>query len=366
MRTSFWAKVLISCLIYAILPDCGIAQDKDDLIDKLSAPLWLDRYEAAVELSAILTENEYIRIYEDDTSAFWELSAAGIPTGGKLESILLSSESPALAADVLLKAGRISLMDSRPYEYHRVVDEMRNQWFGEWQHRISLDPANGEMIRYISKKPWLKQFFFDKKKWNIRPDLMPWSRWRTVCSIILALDPSIALDDDDGMWLKTLRACMVSDKNLMASMEFNGGVGYADGLAERLWSGEFCYTTHAELICIVLDRPQWLIDIAPKLRKSKHFEWNDKRFDPVPIEVNRLNDLIYISALAGVCKIDTLQSEIEKYIASVSRVPLFTDDFVVGNYWMDAAVGDKKFCDWYYENVKPTRLVAIDRLRILK
>lgn len=353
-----WAATVVVAAVLFAAPAAGQDDYKLELVDRLGSPFWFERDEAAHELAKIITESEAIRLYDSDPERFWVLSSAGIPEGARLESRLMSSAEPGRAADALFTSDRVHLLEGGN---EPVRNAYRDLWFESWIADGHFDIADGKLIRHICDRPWLRSRFLASPLWTRSTVTHTVREIRRIIRVMTGEGDAAS----GSRWLDMLHRCKATGVNHMENAEMTCGAGEWDGLAEQHYSQMFGRVAYAEIICLVLDKPDWVPAVQERLARATRawISWAMERPERKLATEDRRTPMVRMAHLSATMRIDTLIAEAEQAILA-GRQRFMLKDTIECHEWFDIALHDKKFASWYSEFVKPGKLVSRDSVKI--
>lgn len=271
----------------------------DELIEELRSPAAGARTEAAIALSRQLSteqikdigfdgwENADGDIADPDLKALhvllnnvWTSEADGV-----IPNILeiTDEEWTGPFAHTLYKHGHYDIM----YKDGTIQDIMKDLWYEEFRLRYPRSHCWPEMYQHIVDNDWLYERWINDYSLSVIDRCMAATIKGDYEDIIVVQKYWWMRDQisrTPKQWsktydfLSTLNDCVENDGNEITGVltaEYYGGFD----LGNKTYTHEFGYLTWAEVICMALDKPDWILDIQPLLEKVS-VEMLDWKIDP--------------------------------------------------------------------------------------
>ena len=346
-------------------PDAPDLKD-ERLIEHLSDPTALGRAYAGLYLNQRWAGPKYVELLKKD----WQAGVVALDYWPKtnpdpLLRYLLTVErpSPPEREDAACLIAEHTDGD-QIYTYSGAIrDRALDLWVSEWLQSTPMTVADPSRIWYAGTKSrrWLREYVYKDGPWVEKWGSPAWGTpWRLVeFRQVLALYAS-DLDKVDAVqvaktgWLPALRESLATGK-CAADVEMDDTK--PEKVIDRLTSAtnyeDFGQLRYAELLCLVCDRPDWVLVVRKRLQTTKLLitVWKpDAKGLQVPEqhEVTRdlSSSLVYALALASLGKYDAFFEHFDAYLHQ--KWPEFGSDTVprvvwLTHPWMQNAIRDKEF-----------------------
>lgn len=346
-------------------PDAPDLKD-DRLVEHLSGPTALGRSYAGLYLNARWDGAKYVELLKSD----WQAGVVALDYWPKtnpdpLLRYLLTVERPKSneredAACLIAE----HCDGDKIYTYSGAIrDRALDLWAAEWCQTLPNNIADPSRIWFAGTKSrhWLRDYLYKDGPWTAKWGNFAWGTpWRlTEFRQVLALyagdsDMIDAVQVAKTGWLPLLRESLESGK-CAADLEMDDSA--PKGVIDRLTSitnyEYFGALRYAELLCVVCDRPDWLLKVRSRLQTAKVtvVEWIvDEKGPKLPKEVQVVRDistpLVHVLALASLGKYDEFFTNFDDYLRQkwgdyqTDTVP---NSVWLTHPWMQNAIRDKKF-----------------------
>lgn len=199
---------------------------------------------------------------------------------GVLETYLLAGgqgvDREADATLLLARGGRVP--DGKPYETP-VGNRVRDTWFAEWITRIPMFVFFRGTIDFICKRSWCRERLYRNDgawigAWGVYKRLdgtmyIPWqlAEYRQTVQILCG-EPTDEERLRTNGFLTALRAGVQTGKNPCDVEMFSQSSTMSDLLPSTMNISGIGNVAYAELVAIVLDRPDWMPAITKRLQQT--------------------------------------------------------------------------------------------------
>lgn len=258
---------------------------------------------------------------------------------------------------VLYKHDHYDLM----YESGVIQDNMKEMWYSEFRGRFPISNCWPHMYKHIVEHGWLYNM------WIADPYIPVTDR--CIAAILAGnYDTEIVANADgsevkapsvwavDFPFLYDLQQCYSAGENKL-DRELVADVNTGASLGHKNRTDEFGDLTWAETICLILDKPQWVLDIQERLQNVSvqvrswyvdpdHGGWV---FDVVSVPRDYSSTLVKLMALSATAQYDKVIEILEDSLRD--KWPGFPDIRVVQHHpWFEKLYLMDRTWDWLEEN----------------
>ena len=359
-------------------PDAPDLKD-DRLVEHLSDPDAQGRAHAGLYLQQRWAGPKYVELLKAD----WQAGVIALDYWPKTDAeplirylLTVTRTSPQDREDAACLLAEHTTGD-QIYNYTGPIrDRALDLWVQNWLTELPLNIADPSYIWFAGTtwRRWLREYVYKDGSWTAKWGSFAWGTpWRlTEFRAVLALY-SGDLDRFDATllgrigWLTALKESLATGKCAAdVEMDDSAPKDVVDRLTSSTQYEDFGGLRYAELLCVVCDRPDWLLRVRARLQKATitTVEWivdpkNPKAPGiPTPKQVVRdiSTPLVYALALASLGKYDEFFTTLDEYLHqkwsgyetdTVPRAVWLTHP------WMQNAIRDKKFQEKWAELTIP-------------
>lgn len=354
------------------------------LVERLRDPTAEGRYWAAFLLSQRWKQKDYLKLLKEDWDAgsealgFWpdesdELLAyllAAVPSDGarfKDAATLASADVP------------IDRLEGAPESPCRT--EALKLWATEWVKRVPPGLVWTDELYFMadSKRGWLRDVFYgDCSGWAHQwgsvwgANDIPWRlvEYRQVLALLSGEEHRLDKPHlERNEFLRAVRDAIATGNNT-ADVPMSRGIDDTPGVYDRLSSGthyrvkgcseQTIHMTYAELVCIVMDRPDWVRPVQERLRTARvreailDFGWGGIK----AVETTRdlSSPLIGCMAKAGLRQVDQCLDDLARYYRREwpgFQTSMFSDNILLEHPWFNRVNKNPVFQERFSAMSKP-------------
>lgn len=266
----------------------------------------------------------------------------------------------------------------------RIGTRVRDEWFSEWIARVPQYIFFSGTLNFICARRWMRERLYVDGAWitswgatRLLDGKQWWYPWRLVeyraVVAILCGEPTDEAHVAKNKFLSTLRACVTSGRNEVAASVITSDLPpeMSDALTTSISVSGVGPTTYAELVAVVMDRPDWMPAIHDRLKVAERV-WQEPILDPkgkivgtqrrIIVEDRRSPLMAFAAALANKRWDDakaSLKGYWRKEWAGYAET-VWSDDLWTRHPWFATGFLDKDFAAWYGVENKPFADTAPD------
>ena len=254
---------------------------------------------------------------------------------------------------------------------------VRDIWFQEWITRIPQYTFFLGPVDFLCRNRWARERLYRDDPW-----IDAWGSWRQADGAwrhswrlreyravvaLLCGDPVDEAQINAAQFLQVLRACVASGANEVAKGPITSEVppGVSDALTSSVSIPGLGSITYAELVAVVMNRPDWIPAIHERLKVAERV-WLEPIFDPVTgkpvgtkrkvIKEDRRSPMLGFMAAVADKRWDDAKTGLKGYWRK--EWPGYNDTvwdqaLWYRHPWLAVGVLDKPFATWYGVENKP-------------
>lgn len=391
MRNLFRVALLVAILASPVLavPDPWWTREtaslKDwQLVEKLKDPTSEGRYWAAFLLSQRWKQKDYLKLLREDWDAGSEALGFWPDESDELLAYLLSavpSDGAKFKDAATLASANVPIdkLEGAPESPCRT--EALKLWATEWVKRVPPGLVWTDELYFManSKRGWLRDVFYgDASEWASAwgsvwgANDIPWRlvEYRQVLALLSGEEHRLDKPHlERNEFLRAVRDAITTGNNT-ADVPMSRGIDDTPGVYDRLSSGthyrvkgcseQTIHMTYAELVCIVMDRPDWVRPVQERLRTAKvreailDFGWGGIKVVETTKDLS--SPLIGCMAKAGLRQVDQCLDDLARYYRREwpgFQTSMFSDNILLEHPWFNRVNKNPVFQERFSAMSKP-------------
>lgn len=356
------------------------------LVEKLRDPTAEGRYWAAFLLSQRWKQKDYLKLLKEDWDAGSEALGFWPDESDELLAYILNVDAGG-KADKLKDAAALASANVPIDKLERAPDspcrtEALRMWATEWVKKVPPGLVWTDELYFMAnaRRGWLRDVFYgDCSGWAHQWGSVwggkdvPWRllEYRQVLALLTGEEHRLNKEHlERNEFLKAVRDAIKTGNNT-ADIPMSRGIDDAVGVYDRLASGtnyavkgaldQTIYLTYAELLCIVMDRPDWVRPVQERLKEAVvkeavvDFAWGGG-VKVVQTKKDLSSPLVACMAKAGLRNIDQCLADLERYYRREwpgFQTQMFSDAILLEHPWFNRVNRNPVFQERFSAISKP-------------